>query len=158
MFTFLDERVALRHKRRLSHGSENHHDEQACEETHRTDFGKADKPLRTYRCRHDHVEEIKVVATEDTDGCHHENPAHTLEVGIDQDQDREHEVHDQRQPERQREVVDALYEISNFFRDIRIPDQHELREPKVSPEYAEAEHEFGQIVDVAGVDIRQVTA
>ena len=152
MFTLLDERIAFWKQRRLGKRGEYNQKEQSEEEHYWADLGSADVPLVTYCCRHDHIEEVDVMPNEDHDPSHDQDPADALEIGIDQDQDREHEVHDHGAPEKDRIIIDPLDEISNFFRNVRVPDQHELREPKVGPENAESKNELRKIVDMARVD------
>src|SRR5690606_33329828 len=122
-----------------------------------TDFGSTDKPTVTYRGRHDHVEEVNVVSKQNNGSGHDKNPCDTFKIGIDKDKDREYEVHHDSTPERQCVIVDTGDEISNLFRNVRIPDEHELREPKVSPEYADTKHELSKVMDVARVHILQVS-
>src|SRR5690349_12061405 len=42
----------------------------------------------------------------------------------------------------------SWFEVSCFFRDIRIPYQHELGEPEIGPENRKREHEFSEIMQV----------
>ena len=75
-----------------------------------------------------------------------------------QDQQRSHEIDDEIQ------VKDPLVgafktglEIDRFLGDIRIPDQHELVEPEIGPEYGKGELEFSEVMQVLLVDIFQVS-
>ena len=47
-------------------------------------------------------------------------------------------------------------EINGLFRDIRIPDQHELGEPQVGPENRKGKHELTDIMQVLIIGVLQV--
>ena len=56
-------------------------------------------------------------------------------IAAHQYKDRRHKVDDQHEPEDAAvNTFGSWFEINCFFRNIGIPDQHELREPQVSPE------------------------
>src|SRR5690606_10525546 len=126
MFAFLDERVSLRHQWSFCQRSESHEDEQAQEETQCSDLCCTDEPTVANGRRHDHVEEVDIVSSKDYDAGHNQNPCDTFEICIDENQYREHEVHHNRAEEWQVVVLDTCYEIGYLFRDVCVPDQHEL--------------------------------
>src|ERR1700709_12146 len=54
-------------------------------------------------------------------------------------------------------AFETRLEIDGFFRDIRIPDQHELVKPEIGPEDREGKLELTQVMQMLLVDIFQVT-
>src|SRR5690606_7680801 len=87
----------------------------------------------------------------------------SLGTTLHQDQQGRQEVDDEHEPEHAcigTTVIFARYarfEVNSFFGNIRIPDQHVLREPQVSPEDRECKHELTQVMQVFLVGIFQVS-
>src|SRR5882757_3819867 len=50
-------------------------------------------------------------------------------------------------------AVKPHFEINGLLGDVRIPDEHELVEPQVTPEDGEGEHELTKVMQVFFVDI-----
>src|SRR5450631_4365472 len=74
------------------------------------------------------------------------------------DQDRSQEVDDQVEVKGSDiGAFEADLEINGLFGDIRVPDQHELREPQIGPEDRKGELEFTQVMQMFFVDVFQVT-
>ena len=74
------------------------------------------------------------------------------------DQQRGQEVDYQAEIENSR--IGALktgLEIDRLFRDIGVPDQHELVEPEIGPENGEGKHELPKIMQVLPIDVRQIS-
>ena len=75
-----------------------------------------------------------------------------------EDQQGSHEVDDQVQIEDPHiGAFETGLEVNGLFRDIRIPDQHELVKPEIGPEDREGKLELTEVMQVLLVDIFQVS-
>ena len=52
--------------------------------------------------------------------------------------------------------IEAGLEIDRLFRDIGVPDQHELVEPEIGPEDGEGKHELSKVMQMLLIDVWQV--
>src|SRR6185312_6477890 len=68
------------------------------------------------------------------------------------------EIDDQVQPEYSGiRSFGAGFEINGFFRNICVPDQHELREPEVGPEYGKGKLKLSEIMQMLLIRVFQIT-
>ena len=98
----------------------------------------------------------QIVSCQDDQSSHDHEPVHPFELTVHQNKQRKYEVH-HHHGEGQFVVLDPGHEIGDLFRNIRIPDQHELGKPQVGPENTDTEHKFGQIMDMAVGHFFEVT-
>ena len=54
-------------------------------------------------------------------------------------------------------ALEPRFEINSFFRNVRVPDEHELVKPQVGPEDGECELELPEVVQVLLVDVFEIT-
>src|SRR5580698_5621932 len=79
------------------------------------------------------------------------SPAH-------KDQQGSQEVDDQVQVKKPHiSALEPGLEIDRFFRNIRIPDQHELVEPEIGPEDRKGELKLAQVMQMFLIDIFKIT-
>ncbi len=53
-------------------------------------------------------------------------------------------------------MINSGHEIGNLFRNIRIPDEHELREPQITPKETDGKHPFTHILNMAVINLWKV--
>ena len=68
------------------------------------------------------------------------------------------EIDDEDGIEQPHEMIIAHSEIGRLFRNVGIPDEHELAEGYIRPEDAEGKHQFTQVMQVTEIHPAQVTA
>lgn len=76
----------------------------------------------------------------------------------EQNKERQNEIDDDIEVENRFELLEAEEEILCFLTVVGVPNQHELRKPKVSPKDAKTEDIFAQVVHVVFAKILQQTA
>src|SRR5690606_34652948 len=156
MFALPDKWISCDLQGCLGQSGERPEHKQAAKEEQSPQFRESKTPLVPYRSGHNHDENVQIVAQNHHDSGHDHKPVDTLEIGIHQNQKREHKVHYQHAEKGQFIIGYPGHKISDLLGNVRIPDQHELGEPKVGPEDAEPEHILGQIVDMTVVHILEI--
>ena len=111
---------------------------------------------------HEHQIEVRPVPTQNGNGHYFHHNHLAFGIARHQAQKWEDEVDSDVEIEQESiaafKSAQALIEVDGFLGEVGIPNQHELREPHIGPEDAEAEHELAQIMDVTGVQSPEVAS
>ena len=126
MSTLFNKWVSFGLQWRLGQSGEHPENEQTTKEQDTTNLWKTNEPLVAYRCRHYHIEYIQIVAKKYHDTRHDHKPVDPFVVAVHQYQQWEHKVHHQHSEEGQFVVLKTCDVVGYLFRDIGIPNQHEL--------------------------------
>ena len=78
-----------------------------------------------------------------------------LRIAAHQQHHGQCEVDEERTPEQAWMFVDTLLEIGHLFRNVTVPDQHELAEVEIAPKKARGEDPLSKVLDVAVVHLGQ---
>src|SRR5882757_817828 len=145
--TFFQERVVFRQQRNLTQRlSGLPHDQ-----SHKSERYSEVEQVQGYLVRvvvgEYHLEEIQPVT--EYQKYRHKSYRSIVAFGacLHEDQQRSHEVDHQVQiKDSFIGAIEPGFEINGLFRDVGVPDQHELCKPQVSPEDGKGELEFTQVM------------